>query len=91
MPARCILRAVVAFSVRAFIGIPGAIAQQRIPDFSEDATVGWLAAGNEFHPDGHRTPSGQPDPAHPYIQNARRGRQPTLRVADSTIRSCSLG
>ncbi len=53
----------------------------RIPNFMEDATVGWLAAGTEFI----AMPSGphpvMPDPAHPYVQNGR-GQQPTLRVAD---------
>jgi hypothetical protein len=54
----------------------------KIPNFSEDATVGWLSAGTEFI----AMPSGPhpvtPDPAHPYVLNGRRGRQPTLRVAD---------
>ena len=54
----------------------------RIPNFSEDETVGWLAAGNEYI----AMPTGphpvKPDPAHPYIQGAFGGRQPTLRVAD---------
>ncbi len=81
MTARSFLRAALFFGV-AFIGIPGAIAQQRIPDFSEDATVGWLAAGNEYIPMDTGPIPVRPDPAHPYIQNARRGRQPTLRVAD---------
>lgn len=54
----------------------------RIPDFSEDATVGWLAAGNEYIPMETGPHPVRPDPAHPYIQNAFRGRQPTLRVAD---------
>jgi len=53
----------------------------KIPNFSEDATVGWLSAGTEFI----SMPSGPhpvtPDPAHPYVLNGR-GRQPTLRVAD---------
>jgi hypothetical protein len=56
-------------------------AATRIPDFSEDSSVGWLAAGTEFI----AMPSGphpvMPDPAHPYVPNGR-GQQPTLRVAD---------
>jgi hypothetical protein len=55
---------------------------QKIPNFMDDSTVGWLAAGNEFI----AMPSGPHpvtfDPAHPYIQGAFGGRQPTLRVAD---------
>src|SRR4051812_18687656 len=58
-----------------------ATAQQRIPNFSEDATVGWLAAGTEYiaMPTGPQPVT--PDPAHPYVPNGRGG-QPTLRVAD---------
>ena len=63
---------------------PAAAAQNgatRIPNFAEDVSVGWLAAGTEFI----AMPSGphpvMPDPAHPYVQNGR-GEQPTLRVAD---------
>jgi hypothetical protein len=56
-------------------------AATRIPDFSTDSSVGWLAAGTEFI----AMPSGphpvMPDPAHPYVPNGR-GQQPTLRVAD---------
>ncbi|HEY4266211.1 MAG TPA: hypothetical protein VGM72_12900 [Micropepsaceae bacterium] len=67
----------------AFLGVsPVRAAAEKIPDFSSDATVGWLSAGTEFA----AMPSGPhpvtPDPAHPYILNGRRGRQPTLRVAD---------
>ena len=58
-----------------------ASAQEKIPNFASDATVGWLAVGTEFiametgpHPVGN-------DPAHPYVPNGR-GQQPTLRVAD---------
>jgi len=53
----------------------------KIPDFSEDATVGWLSAGTEFiaMPTGPHPVT--PDPAHPYVLNGR-GAQPTLRVAD---------
>src|SRR5437868_6894102 len=57
-------------------------AAPKIPDFSEDATVGWLAAGNEYIPMETGPHPVRPDPAHPYIQNPFRGRQPTLRVAD---------
>ena len=61
---------------------PAAAAQStKIPNFMDDATVGWLAAGTEFI----AMPSGpqpvMPDPAHPYVPNGR-GQQPTLRVAD---------
>jgi hypothetical protein len=61
---------------------PAAAAQStRIPNFMDDATVGWLAAGTEYI----AMPSGpqpvMPDPAHPYVPNGR-GQQPTLRVAD---------
>jgi len=61
---------------------PAAAAQNtKIPNFMDDATVGWLAAGTEFI----AMPSGpqpvMPDPAHPYVPNGR-GQQPTLRVAD---------
>src|SRR3982074_547881 len=53
----------------------------RIPNFMDDATVGWPAAGTEYI----AMPSGpqpvMPDPAHPYVPNGR-GQQPTLRVAD---------
>jgi hypothetical protein len=62
--------------------ISTATAQQKIPDFAEDETVGWLAAGNEYIPMETGPHPVRPDPAHPYIQNAFRGRQPTLRVAD---------
>jgi hypothetical protein len=61
---------------------PAAAAQNtKIPNFMEDATVGWLASGTEFiaMPTGPHPVT--PDPAHPYIQNGRGG-QPTLRVAD---------
>ncbi len=67
----------------ALAGVPGAMAQQKIPDFAEDATVGWLAAGNEYIPMDTGPYPVRPDPAHPYVQNAFRGRQPTLRVADT--------
>ena len=55
---------------------------QKIPNFMDDETVGWLAAGNEFiaMPTGPHPVTF--DPAHPYIQGAFGGRQPTLRVAD---------
>ena len=54
----------------------------KIPNFSEDETVGWLSAGTEFiaMPTGPHPVT--PDPAHPYVLNGRRGEQPTLRVAD---------
>jgi len=61
---------------------PAAAAQNtRIPNFMDDATVGWLAAGTEFiaMPTGPHPVT--PDPAHPYVPNGR-GAQPTLRVAD---------
>jgi hypothetical protein len=63
---------------------PAAAAQTgatRIPNFADDSSVGWLAAGTEFiaMPSGPRPV--MPDPAHPYVPNGR-GEQPTLRVAD---------
>jgi hypothetical protein len=64
--------------------LPASAAQApvRIPNFMEDETVGWLASGNEYiaMPAGPHPVA--PDPAHPYIQNGRGGRQPTLRVAE---------
>ena len=76
-----VLRAVVLCGI-CIAPVSGATAQLQIPDFSSDPTVGWLAAGTEYIP----MPTGphpvSPDPAHPYIQNGRRGDQPTLRVAD---------
>ena len=76
-----VLRAVVLCGI-CNAPVSGATAQLQIPDFSSDPTVGWLAAGTEYIP----MPTGphpvSPDPAHPYIQNGRRGDQPTLRVAD---------
>ena len=64
---------------------PAAAAQNgatRIPNFAEDATVGWLAAGTEYIPMETGPQPVTPDPAHPYIANGRPGQQPTLRVAD---------
>ena len=71
-----------ALVVAAAMLWPAAAAQStKIPNFMEDATVGWLAAGTEYI----AMPSGphpvMPDPAHPYVPNGR-GQQPTLRVAD---------
>jgi hypothetical protein len=56
-------------------------AQQAIPNFSEDRTVGWLAAGTEFiaMPTGPHPVTFPAD--HPYVGNGR-GEQPTFRVAD---------
>src|SRR5262252_2777930 len=66
---------------------------QRIPNFSADVTVGWIAGvqmsdepiGDDFLP----PPSGPgpvvSDKDHPYIDNAyavRSGKQPTFHVAD---------
>jgi hypothetical protein len=69
--------AVCALSTAA---IP-ASAQEKIPNFAPDATVGWLAAGTEFL----AMPSGpQPvthDKDHPLVGN-NTGAQPTFRVAD---------
>jgi hypothetical protein len=69
----CVLTAVALYP---------AAAQTKIPNFSEDETVGWLAAGNEYIPMPDGPHPVRPDPAHPYIQGAFGGRQPTLRVAD---------
>jgi hypothetical protein len=56
-------------------------ANAAIPNFEEDPTVGWLAAGTEFI----ALPTGPHpvtfDKSHPYVAN-NRGGQPTLRVAD---------
>jgi hypothetical protein len=51
------------------------------PNFSSDATVGWLAAGTEFiaMPTGPHPVTN--DKAYPYVGNGR-GEQPTFRVAD---------
>jgi hypothetical protein len=53
----------------------------KIPDFSGD-DVSWLSYGNEYIPMETGPHPVTPDPAHPYIQGGRGGRQPTLRVAD---------
>src|SRR2546423_7410713 len=67
----------------AAIWWPASAAQNtRIPNFMEDATVGWLAAGTEYIPMETGPQPVKPDPAHPYIANGRPGQQPTLRVAD---------
>jgi hypothetical protein len=76
-----LLRAALVCGI-GVLPISAVTAQQKIPDFSEDATVGWLSAGNEYIPMETGPHPVRPDPAHPYIQNAFRGRQPTLRVAD---------
>jgi hypothetical protein len=54
----------------------------KIPDFGGDSTVSWLSYGNEYISMETGPHPVTPDPAHPYIQNGRGGRQPTLRVAD---------
>jgi len=54
----------------------------KIPNFMDDDSVGWLAAGNEYIPMETGPHPVRPDPAHPYNQGAFGGRQPTLRVAD---------
>jgi hypothetical protein len=76
-----VLRAALVCGI-GLLPISTLTAQQKIPDFAEDATVGWLAASNEYIPMEAGPHPVRPDPAHPYIQNAFRGRQPTLRVAD---------
>lgn len=57
-------------------------APEKIPNFSPDSDVGWLAAGTDFIalPDGPHPVTN--DKAHPYVQNGR-GAQPTFRVADT--------
>jgi len=74
----------ISTALLAFAVVTSASAQpaQKIPNFMEDETVGWLAAGNEFLPPLSGPHPVTPDPEHPYIQNPRGGRQPTLRVAD---------
>ena len=56
-------------------------AQEKIPNFSSDPTVGWLSGGTEFiaMPTGPHPVTN--DPAYPYVRNGR-GRQPTFRIAD---------
>ncbi len=54
----------------------------KIPNFGGDESVSWLAYGNEYMPPDSGPHPVTPDPAHPYIQSGRGGRQPTLRVAD---------
>jgi hypothetical protein len=76
-----VLRAALVCGI-GLLPISTLTAQQKIPDFAEDATVGWLAASNEYIPMEAGPHPVRPDPVHPYIQNAFRGRQPTLRVAD---------
>jgi hypothetical protein len=66
----------------AFIPAAAQTRAPKIPNFMEDETVGWLAAGNEYIPLPDGPHPVRPDPAHPYIQGAFGGRQPTLRVAD---------
>src|SRR5256885_14211981 len=80
-PARAILAGLLGTAAMLW---PAAAAQNgatRIPNFMDDATVGWLAAGTEFI----AMPSGphpvMPDPGHPYVQNGR-GQPPTPPVAD---------
>jgi hypothetical protein len=73
----------LALAGAAAIWWPAAAAQNaRIPNFMEDATVGWLAAGTEYIAMETGPQPVKPDPAHPYIPNGRPGQQPTLRVAD---------
>jgi len=70
-----------ALAATTLLGPAAAAQNTKIPNFMEDATVGWLAAGTEFisMPTGPHPVT--PDPAHPYVQNGRAA-QPTLRVAD---------
>jgi hypothetical protein len=58
------------------------LAQQQTspPDFSWDATIGWIGMG-EFRPVAGKVPPVTNDPKYPYVPNGR-GRQPTYRIAD---------
>ena len=79
-----LLRAALVCGI-GVLPVSAVTAQQKIPDFSEDLTVGWLAASNEYIPMETGPQPVRPDPAHPYIQNngfTGRRQQPTLRVAD---------
>src|SRR6185295_15194823 len=84
---RIVLLAGAAIALQASLGaaqapsVP-AVPANKIPNFMDDDTVGWLAAGNEYIPMETGPHPVTPDPAHPYIQGAFGGRQPTLRVAD---------
>ena len=79
----------MANAVKSILCLAGivAIATPAIaaPDFSPNASVGWVALSTEFQ----RPPSGPgpllQDPAHPRVTNEefrRTGRQPTLPIAD---------
>jgi hypothetical protein len=81
---RSSLRIFLLASAIALGGAAHSAPANRIPNFSDDATVGWLSAGNEYIPMETGPKPVSPDPAHPYIQSGRGGRQPTLRVADLT-------
>lgn len=78
--SKFVSRALLASGLAVAALIP-ATAQDRIPNFSSDPAVGWLAAGTEFiaMPTGPQPVTN--DKAYPYIGNGR-GQQPTFRVAD---------
>ena len=78
--AKFVSQALLATALVTAALIP-ATAQEKIPNFASDATVGWLAAGTEFIAmETGPQPVGS-DPAYPYVPNGR-GAQPTFRVAD---------
>ncbi len=87
--AGCMMAGVVCAVVSAW----PAIGAEKVPDFSSDSRIGWIAGvpdgvspvGQDFL----QPPSGPGpvtfDKAHPYVDSAisrRTGAQPTLRVAD---------
>ncbi len=87
--AGCMMAGVVCAVVSAW----PAIGAEKVPDFSSDSRIGWIAGvpdgvspvGQDFL----QQPSGPGpvtfDKAHPYVDSAisrRTGAQPTLRVAD---------
>src|SRR6185436_4222411 len=81
-----LLLAAAAVALRASLAVAQTPAfppvnPNKIPDFSGD-DVSWLSYGNEYIPMETGPHPVTPDPAHPYIQSGRGGRQPTLRVAD---------
>jgi len=76
------IRALAVSIVAALAGawaVP-ALAQQQVPVFSWDPTVGWIGMG-EFRPVPGKVPPVTNDPKHPYVPNGRGG-QPTYRIAD---------
>jgi hypothetical protein len=78
--AKVLSNALLACSLAAGAMIP-ATAQEKIPSFAPDETVGWLAGGTEFQAMETGPHPVTNDKAYPYVGNGR-GEQPTFRVAD---------